>query len=211
MTIPLVRPVKSTRKPKGEGHFRRGEILAAAEKIFVECGYEGATIRKIADEVGVSSTALYMHFKDKSEILLEICQGSFRELIEKSRDMAAAPGDPAEKVRFMLRAYAEFGLQHPNAYSLVMCQRPISANPDGVDLTQAMGRQVFEVFLSVVNEVSTTGRLKHPPVVAAQTLWAGIHGVIALVITKPYFAWTEPLDLAQAMLDSLYDGMFHPA
>ncbi|MGI4819560.1 MAG: TetR/AcrR family transcriptional regulator, partial [Janthinobacterium lividum] len=62
---------RSTRKPKGEGHERRGEILAAAERIFVEKGYEGATIRKIAEEVGLSSTALYMHFADKAEILNE--------------------------------------------------------------------------------------------------------------------------------------------
>ena len=47
-------PVRASRKPKGEGHARRGEILAAAERIFVERGYEGATIRKIAEEVGLS-------------------------------------------------------------------------------------------------------------------------------------------------------------
>ena len=64
---------RSARKAKGDGHLRRAEILEAAERIFVAEGYEGATIRKIADEVGVSSTALYMHFQDKSCILLEIC------------------------------------------------------------------------------------------------------------------------------------------
>ena len=45
--------LRSQRKPKGEGHARRAEILAAAERIFVEHGYEGATIRKIADEVAM--------------------------------------------------------------------------------------------------------------------------------------------------------------
>ena len=55
--MPVVSPSsRSSRKPKGEGHSRRGEILAAAERIFVEYGYEGATIRKIADEVGLSSS-----------------------------------------------------------------------------------------------------------------------------------------------------------
>jgi AcrR family transcriptional regulator len=71
---------RTTRKPKGEGHSRRGEILAAAERIFVEHGYEGATIRKIADEVGLSSTALYMHFPDKGAILQEICRNAFSVL-----------------------------------------------------------------------------------------------------------------------------------
>src|SRR6201990_3081852 len=72
---------RSARKPKGDGHLRRAEILEAAERIFVAEGYEGATIRKIADEVGVSSTALYMHFRDKDEILLEICSGAMGRLL----------------------------------------------------------------------------------------------------------------------------------
>jgi AcrR family transcriptional regulator len=55
---------RSARKAKGDGHLRRAEILEAAERIFIAEGYDGATIRKIADEVGVSSTALYMHFQD---------------------------------------------------------------------------------------------------------------------------------------------------
>src|SRR3712207_2879540 len=61
---------RSARKAKGDGHLRRGEILEAAERIFVAEGYEGATIRRIAEEVGVSSTALYLHFPDKQAILL---------------------------------------------------------------------------------------------------------------------------------------------
>ncbi len=76
---------RSHRKPKGEGHARRGEILAAAERIFVDHGYEGATIRKIADAVGLSSTALYMHFADKGEILQEICREAFGQLILATR------------------------------------------------------------------------------------------------------------------------------
>ena len=60
---------KTARKAKGDGHLRRAEILKAAERIFVAEGYGGATIRRIADEVGVSSTALYMHFPDKAALL----------------------------------------------------------------------------------------------------------------------------------------------
>ena len=64
-------------------------ILEAAERTFVAEGYEGATIRKIADEVGVSSTALYMHFQDKGCILLEICERTLRLLLERNGEIAA--------------------------------------------------------------------------------------------------------------------------
>ena len=87
---------RSARKPKGDGHLRRAEILEAAERIFVAEGYEGATIRKIADEVGVSSTALYMHFPDKSCILLEICQATIRQLLERNAEIAVKPMDDSD-------------------------------------------------------------------------------------------------------------------
>src|SRR3954464_15337187 len=77
---------KTARKAKGDGHLRRAEILEAAERIFIAEGYEGATIRKIADEVGVSSTALYMHFQDKACILLEICQNTFQNLLARNAE-----------------------------------------------------------------------------------------------------------------------------
>lgn len=90
---------RSARKPKGEGHSRRAEILEAAERIFVEHGYEGATIRKIADEVGLSSTALYMHFADKGEILLQICRDAFDMLLASVRELAALDAPPEARLR----------------------------------------------------------------------------------------------------------------
>ena len=95
----LNEPRRSARKAKGDGHLRRAEILEAEERIFVVHGYEGATIRKIADEVGVSSTALYMHFRDKDQILLEICAGAMHELLECNSQIYVMPIDAVTRVR----------------------------------------------------------------------------------------------------------------
>jgi len=114
-------PRKTARKAKGDGHLRRAEILEAAERIFVAEGYEGATIRKIADEVGVSSTALYMHFQDKGCILAEICERTFENLLARNSEIAQKPLDAVVRTRMMLDAYMRWGLGHPNAYQLVYC------------------------------------------------------------------------------------------
>lgn len=198
---------RSTRKPKGEGHSRRAEILAAAERIFVEHGYEGATIRKIADEVGVSSTALYMHFRDKSQILHEICETAFDRLLTVDRDIIAQPIPAGEKVCAILEAYMRFGFDNPNAYRLVFMTRPQEAEDGAQSVAQRLGRDVFDRFQACVNQLADEGRLKTSPEVAAQTLWAGCHGIVALIITKPYFDWAPPKALAQAMLDALFEGL----
>ncbi len=202
----VTKPVRSARKPKGEGHARRGEILAAAERIFTEYGYEGATIRKIADEVGLSSTALYMHFRDKSEMLLEICREVFDELMAVDLAIQNGPGDVAEKVRRMLEAYMDFGLRHPNAYRLVFCTRPREGT--GVQQTaMRLGLELFQIFERTVAELGAEGRLKTSPTLAAQTLWSGVHGLVSLVITKPGFPWEERRALTGAMVAALFDGL----
>ena len=59
-------PPVSGRKRKGEGAQRRAEILETAKQLFVEEGYAATTIRRIAAKIGISSTALYVYFPDKT-------------------------------------------------------------------------------------------------------------------------------------------------
>ncbi|HYE43528.1 MAG TPA: TetR/AcrR family transcriptional regulator [Caulobacteraceae bacterium] len=206
MTVAALKPARSARKPKGEGHARRAEILEAAERIFVQCGYEGATIRKIADEVGVSSTALYMHFRDKSEILHEICEAAFQRLLAFNIDMRQRDLPPAEKVRRMMDAYVQFGFENPNAYRLVFLTRPQEAE-ETQSVAQRLGREVYDQFEACVEQLASVGKLKTGVREAAQVLWAGGHGIVALLITKPYFDWAPAEVLSRTMLDALFEGL----
>ena len=208
MTPTLQKPIKSARKAKGDGHMRRAEILRAAERIFVAEGYEGATIRKIADEVGVSSTCLYMHFRDKDEILLEICTAAMEQLLEVNSQIAALAIDPVERVRMMLTAYVEFALENPNAYRLVFCASPQAASDVKQQITHELGDQCSERFSGVVLEIAAQGRLKiADPRVVNQALWSACHGLVSLMITKPNVDWAEPGEVTKALIDGLLFGL----
>ncbi len=201
---------RSQRKPKGEGHERRAEILAAAERIFVEHGYEGATIRKIADEVGLSSTALYMHFPDKGAILQEISRQAF-ETLRAANDRAMAQSGPAEdRLRRMMRAYVEFGFDNPNAYRLVYMTRPAELREGPQSSARELGTELFRSFERVVEELEAAGRLRVDARTAAQALWAGGHGVVSLIISKPYFDWVDREALTTAMMEGLLAGFLRP-
>jgi AcrR family transcriptional regulator len=201
--------LRSQRKPKGEGHARRAEILAAAERIFVEHGYEGATIRKIADEVGLSSTALYMHFAEKGEILREICTRAFETLLETNQAVLAQAGSSEARLRRMLRAYVDFGFDNPNAYRLVYMTRPVELH-DGPSAARELGHELFRSFEQVVEDLAAEERLRGDPRATAQALWAGGHGVVSLMITKPYFDWVERETLVNTLLEGLLAGLLRP-
>lgn len=201
-------PHRSARKARGDGHLRRGEILDAAERIFIAEGYEGATIRRIAEEVGVSSTALYIHFPDKACILGEICRRTLEDLLARNRELAARRLDPVARVRLMLDAYMRWGLGHSNAYQLVYsAPPPLSAglwSQDTVDLSV----QCYEIFESVVREIAAEGRLRvEAPEVAAQAFWMSCHGVVALLCARPNFQWAGAEALMTTTLDTLIGGL----
>ncbi len=200
-------PTRSGRKPKGEGHARRAEILAAAERIFVDVGYEGATIRKIADEVGLSSTALYMHFSEKSEILHEICRDAFAQLLAANEAVLAEEAPAEVRLRRVLEAYVDFGFANPNAYRLIYLTRPIEARDGAQSASQMLGGELFRSFEAIVQEVAAAGRLIGEPKPTSQVLWAGAHGIVSLMITKPYFDWVDRKTLTRTMMDALFAGL----
>jgi AcrR family transcriptional regulator len=207
--VVLTKPPKSARKAKGDGHLRRAEILEAAEHIFVADGYEGATIRKIADEVGVSSTALYMHFRDKDEILNEICLRAMQALLEQNSEIAGRPVDAPTRLRVLLKAYVKMGLEHPNAYQVVFCmpERP-SASPTQAAVAE-IATKCYARYSGIVQEIAEAGRLKGAADAdaAAQGLWAASHGLVALMIARPKVKWAPADRLASVVVDGLIDGL----
>ena len=48
---------------------RRKQIIDALRKLIIEYGSENVTVRRIAEEIGVSQGAIYRHFKSKRQIL----------------------------------------------------------------------------------------------------------------------------------------------
>jgi len=199
---------KTARKAKGDGHLRRAEILKAAERIFMADGYAGATIRKIADDVGVSSTALYMHFHDKACILYEITEGTFRELLATNSEIARRPVDPVVRVKMMLQAYMTWGFENPNAYQLVYCQRGPVSNTPWPEGAADLSRQCYETFSGVVREVAASGRLRTGTGnSAAQALWMACHGVVALATSRPDFGCSNRSELMRVTLDGLLHGL----
>jgi AcrR family transcriptional regulator len=202
----LTKPAKSARKAKGDGHLRRAEILSAAEIIFVRDGYQGATIRKIADEVGVSSTALYMHFHDKDEILREICETALEALLVRYGDIVSRPIDAVSRVRLMMAAYMRFGLENPNTNQLAFGSGPGLPSQKGPPSER--GQRCRDLFNNAVADIAAEGRLRvGADKTAVLVLWAACSGLVSLRTRHSDPAREDDETLIAAMLDSLFDGL----
>jgi len=74
-------------------HETRGQILQAAEALFIERGFKGVAMRDVADAVQVTPAALYYHFPGgKAELFVETIRQFLREMMERAfQGLALAP------------------------------------------------------------------------------------------------------------------------
>jgi len=61
---------------------RRREILAGARTCFARHGYEGATVRRLEEETGLSRGAIFHHFRDKESLFLAVAEDDAAAMVE---------------------------------------------------------------------------------------------------------------------------------
>lgn len=195
----------------------RGMILDAARELFVSEGVESVTMRRIADRIEYSPTAIYFHFKDKETLLRELCAHDFLSLAQQLLEIQKI-GDPIEKLRQIGLAYIHFGMNNPSHYRLMFMtpQAPIKPEDVGVDKTNPE-ENAYALLKDIVSEGIASGRFRpeyNDVELTAQTSWAAVHGVISLHIAKCNDGWVDwrPLETrAQLMVDMLIAGITIPA
>src|SRR6266545_359065 len=74
---------------------RRREILDGARACFARYGYEGATVRRLEEQTGLSRGAIFHHFRDKDSLFLAVAEDDTETLVQVMRDLLAK-ADSAE-------------------------------------------------------------------------------------------------------------------
>jgi AcrR family transcriptional regulator len=179
----------------------RRKILDAARDLFAAEGYERVTMRRIAEAIEYSPTTIYNHFEDKDDLVKALCDEDFAALLGAVRPPAPTD-DAVETIRQIGRGYAAFGLAYPNHYRFMFMTTAKFQQPQELS---GGGQQAFSLLLSAVTRAVATKRfIDIEPLAAAQVLWSGIHGAVALLITLPAECWPQgpaTPDLIERVLD----------
>jgi len=189
--------------------YLRQEILDAASELFVRDGYENVSMRRIADRIEYSPTTIYIYFKDKAELLDQVCRETFARLVEKLSKIMEQPGEPIERLKRGLIAYIEFGLENPHQYrATFMMPFPEGFDHDKYHQPDSPGMQAFAFLTRSISECMQAGKMMGINVeLAAQTLWAGIHGITSLLITHETFPWVGREKVIHSTVDTLVAGL----
>src|SRR5688572_10648351 len=88
---------------------KRTAILDAARELFLERGVDAVTLREVAQKVEYSTTAIYVHFKDKQDLIQQMVRedfGKFAGALLAMQDIA----DPLDRLVALGKAYLGFAL-----------------------------------------------------------------------------------------------------
>jgi AcrR family transcriptional regulator len=96
-------------EPPRSGQDTRQRILEIALRLFTEQGYDGTSLREIADELGVTKAALYYHFRTKEEILQSL-MATLQEELRALADWADAQKPGADTREELLRRAADLAV-----------------------------------------------------------------------------------------------------
>jgi len=190
----------------------RTKILDVARELFGIEGYDAVTMRKIAEKIEYSPTAIYQHFRDKDALLAELCKHDFRNFAAHFAK-AAAMEDPVLRLRAAGRAYFDFAIECPQQYRFMfMAVRPAVAPDEGERDDPAQNAYVF---LRATVEDAIARGLFRPDLtdaeLASQTIWAAVHGVAALEIAfgheRDWVDWRELRQRQEMLIDTILRGM----
>jgi AcrR family transcriptional regulator len=201
-----IRPGRARQKAQ-----RRQEIIDAARDILAREGYSQLSMRKVAERVEYSPTAIYLHFEDKRDLVFQVCEDTFSRLVHELEPLETEFKDPVARLREALRRYVAFGLRHPQHYVATLVALPAEQLPDDIarynnpesNRMRALG--LLRTSIQACIDARTFRKVD--PDVATRALWATMHGVTALLIQMPHFAWGDQTAVIDAVIDTTVEGL----
>ena len=191
-----------TQRKERDKQEMRLKILETAKQIFIEEGFEKASIRAIADRIEYSPATIYLYFKDKNELFFSVHETGFEKLNLEMIDAIEGIIDPIDELRARGFAYMKFAFQNPEMYDLMFIQNaPMESMKDSEIWT--CGHKCFMLMCESIQKCIDTKSIRVSDLyIGAMSIWSFMHGLVSLKI-RNRFQKFEGVDLEELMKGSV--------
>ena len=156
----------------------RAELCRIATERFARFGYEGVTMRQLAEALGCSPKTPYRYFKDKADILATVRAQAFSRFADTLENAAAKGAGPLERARQVSEAYLRFAFENPHAYRIMFeIDQPIDGSHADLAREAARARSYIT---RQAEELAAAGVIAVDPNLFGWSLWAASHGLVML-------------------------------
>jgi AcrR family transcriptional regulator len=165
-----------------EGNAQRQKILEEAFQLVAQEGTERITMRALAQRLGYSPAAIYLHFRSKEELLQQIAVCGFERLIEATKG-ASQVADLREAIIEGGRRYLDFALANPALYRLMFEEIDL-AKYRGDPSPFVPGRALFDIYRDLYVRAVETGAVRAvDPELQTLIGWSAVHGFAMLALS----------------------------
>jgi AcrR family transcriptional regulator len=188
------------------------QILNAAREITIRDGFAALTMRKIADAIEYAPGTIYLYFKNRDEIVIQLCRQGYQELLDCLQPTAKI-SDPRDRLRAIASAYIDFGLTNTATYRLIFMEDPKFTNAAlseaPIDSSDGAGMRSFQLLVRIFDDMKAVRMLSLDADSArlAEIFWTSLHGICSSKLTFPGFLTTPSEELLTTMTDTFLAGL----
>lgn len=205
---------QSTRPPASTDTVER--ILAAAESLFAEHGFDAVSMNAIAEAAGVCKANVFHHFISKNELYLAVLRNACRDATQQLDDLGNEQQPLTARLPQFARAHLENLLEHAQVARL-MLRELLSDNPrHGQELAEKVYGEKFSRFVAILRAGQQAGELRadiDPAMVATVLLGANVFFFESRSVLQhfPEVTFTRQPERYSTMLaDLLLHGILPP-
>jgi AcrR family transcriptional regulator len=177
----------SGERTNGRGDYHHGNLrealIEAAMSMIAERGLAGFALAELARALGVSTSAPYKHFRDRTAVIAEVARRGFVQLaadLEAARD--AAGTDPINALERCAQAHLAFATHDPPVYAAMFeATFPRGEYQDVVRAREAAFNVIRATAQVAVSRGTSPDR---PPVqMVALHVWTMTHGIADMFVS----------------------------
>jgi len=176
------RPRARTGRPPKQGRDEaqvvptRERVVAAAERLFEERGFQATNLSEIADEAGIRTPSVLHYFDSKERLLDEVIRRTYAEIREKAMLALASGGSGAERISGVVRELRQLWEGHPGVVRIALSE---ALRPNGVgrNYLASQAAQLFELIEKVLRDSAD------PPIPAS----APVRGALMMIFSSEFF------------------------
>jgi AcrR family transcriptional regulator len=149
---------------------RLSEILSHAAEVFCKKGYEGASMRDLSRESGMSLAGLYYYFESKERLLYLIQKHTFSTIVQRLKSRLENIGDPEERIRIFILNHLEYFLANQAAMKVLSHEAEVLKN-DFASEVSAIKREYYRICVGLLDQLKQDRDLQFSTRIAVLSLF----------------------------------------
>lgn len=106
--------------------FKRQGIQQAVVQLMCREGLQSVTMERVAQEAGIAKGTVYLHYRDKQQLLDEVKESSLAPLIAKLDEILSSDAGPEQKLRRYAARYLAYFDERRDLFRILLYEREVT-------------------------------------------------------------------------------------